>query len=92
LATAGASPLATSIGSGAPPAAPWVSGARPSMDTASGIALPSASALVNNKTWISHPWRLRLLLEATCSCAVYSPSTTLASSNAASTAGASDSA
>jgi hypothetical protein len=54
--------------------------------------LPSASAPVNKKTWISHPWRLRLLLEATCSCAVYSPSTMLASGNAASAAGTSDSA
>jgi hypothetical protein len=49
-ATAGASPPATSIGSAAPPVAPWVSGARPSTGTASGIALPSASAPVNKKT------------------------------------------
>jgi hypothetical protein len=49
-ATVGASPPATSIGSGAPPAAPWVSDARPSTGTASGIALPSASAPVNKKT------------------------------------------
>jgi hypothetical protein len=41
---------------------------------------------------ISHPWRLRLLLEETCTCAVYSPSTMLPSSNAAFMAGASDSA
>jgi hypothetical protein len=49
-AIAGASPLATSISSGAPPAAPWASSAWPSMGTASGIALPSASAPVNKKT------------------------------------------
>jgi hypothetical protein len=61
------------------------------MGTASGIVLPSASAPVNKNTWISHPWRLRLLLEATCSYAVYSPSMMLDSGNAASTAGASDS-
>jgi hypothetical protein len=49
-ATARASPPATSIGLGAPPAAPWVSGARPSTGTTSGIALPSASTPVNKKT------------------------------------------
>jgi hypothetical protein len=49
-ATAGASPPATSIGSGAPPAAPWVSSARPSTGTASGMALPPASAPVNKRT------------------------------------------
>jgi hypothetical protein len=43
----GGSPLATSMSSGASSAAPWVSGAWPSMGTASGIALPSASAPVN---------------------------------------------
>jgi hypothetical protein len=41
---------------------------------------------------ISHHRWLRLLLEVTYTRAVYSPSTTLASGNAASTAGASDSA
>jgi hypothetical protein len=30
----------------------------PSTGIASGIALPSASAPVNKKTWISHPWWL----------------------------------
>jgi hypothetical protein len=49
-AIAGASPPATSIGSGALPAAPWVSGAWLSMGTTSGIVLPSVSAPVNKKT------------------------------------------
>jgi hypothetical protein len=50
LATAGASPLATSISSRAAPAAPWSSGAWPSTGTTSGIVLPSALAPVNKKT------------------------------------------
>jgi hypothetical protein len=49
-AIAGASPPATSVGSGAPPAVPWVSGAWLSTGTASGIVLPSASTPVNKKT------------------------------------------
>jgi hypothetical protein len=46
---AGAPPLVTSAGSGAAPAAPWVSGAKPSTGTASGMVLPSASAPVNRR-------------------------------------------
>jgi hypothetical protein len=46
----GASSQATSIGSGASVAAPWVSGAWLSTGTASGIVLPSASAPVNKNT------------------------------------------
>jgi hypothetical protein len=42
--------------------------------------------------WISHSWRLRLLLEDNCVRAVHSPSTMLASGNVASTVGTSDSA
>jgi hypothetical protein len=48
-AIAGASPLATSTNSGAAPAAPWVSGAKPSTGTASGMVPPSASAPVKRR-------------------------------------------
>jgi hypothetical protein len=48
-AITGASPPATSAGSGAAPAAPWVSCAKASMSTASGMVLPSASAPVNRR-------------------------------------------
>jgi hypothetical protein len=57
-----------------------------------GWCFPRLQPLSTEDNWISHPWRLQLLLEDTCARAVYSPSTMLASGNVASTAGASDSA
>jgi hypothetical protein len=53
---------------------------------------PRLRHLSTRRHGISHRRWLRLLLEVTCTRAVYSPSTTVASGNAASTAGASDSA
>jgi hypothetical protein len=44
-----ASSTATSIGSGAPSAGPWISGAKSSTGTADEIALPSASTPVNQR-------------------------------------------
>jgi hypothetical protein len=47
---AAASPAATSISSGAPPVASWVSGVKFSTGTADGMSFPSALAPVNEKT------------------------------------------
>jgi hypothetical protein len=80
--------LATSAGPVAAPAASWVSGTKPSTGTASGMVLPSAPAPVNRRHTGLVYRGLRLLLEEDCVCAVYSPSTMLASGSEASTAGA----
>jgi hypothetical protein len=55
--------------------------------TASGMVLPSTSAPVNRRHMGLVSRGLRLLLEEGCVCAVYLPSTMLASGSVASTAG-----
>jgi hypothetical protein len=54
-----------------------------------GWYFPRPRPLSTEDIWISLPRRPRLLLEEDCVCAVYSPSTMLASGSVASTAGAS---
>jgi hypothetical protein len=84
-----ASPTATSICSGAPSAASCTSGVNLSMGTAAGILLPSASAPVNKKTRASASSDgYDYSLGGTTTSAEYSPSTTRASVNVASVAGA----
>jgi hypothetical protein len=91
LVAVAASPTATSISSGAPLAASCTSGVNLSMGTAARISLPSASAPVNEKTSASaSPDDYDYSLGGTIASAEYSPSTTLASGNVASAAGASD--
>jgi hypothetical protein len=53
-----------------------------------GWCFPQLQLLSTEDIRISLPWRLRLLLEDNCVCAVYSPSTMLASDSVASMAGA----
>jgi hypothetical protein len=90
-AVAAASSTVSSTGPGAPQAAPWVSSATSSTGTPAGISLPSLQHLSSKYKCVSRTWRLRLLYGATSTSAEYSPSTTLASGNVASAAGASDS-
>jgi hypothetical protein len=87
-----ASPTATSICSGAPPAASCTSGVYLSMGTAAGISLLSVSAPVNKKTRASASSDdYNYSLGGTTASVEYLPSTTRASGNVASVAGASDS-